>query len=401
MKKILLAVLVFITTTFVLTTNNKVYAEEIDSKDDVVLLYLEAPEGWDSPNVWSWNEAGENAFGTLGWPGKKMIKDTNNSGWFYLYVPATMEKVIISNGDKQTEAFDIDGKNVWITVGADPTDETKLLASLSETQATTGNLPEYVATIYILALVPIDWDSASLWAWTHPAGVNAFPDATWPGVEMKLLDDEWFILEVPAVANRVIVTNNAKTDALQTIDIDLLGGDNYIVVGEANAEGKFAVEIYKEKPIIIEDGVTINVTVPSTWTAPNAWAWSHPDGTNLYPAWPGEALTFNETSSTWTLIVPTWVNKVIINNEIDGTVVQTVDIDLPTEGEEFNLLIKEANAEGKYEFEINVAGNETPVEPVDPEDPENDLTWLYISLGVLAALGVAVAVFLVMKKKRA
>src|SRR5690606_26324750 len=150
--------------------------------------------------------------------------------------------------------------------------------------------------------VPIEWDDAAIWAWTHPAGTNVFPDAAWPGTAMDLLSDGWFRIEVPAAANRVIINDNNSVAAnvVQTADIDLIAGNNYIVVGEANIDGKFEVEVFSEKPVIIEDALTFHVTVPEGWDAPHAWAWSHPDGTNAFAAWPGDPLTFDEASDTWT-----------------------------------------------------------------------------------------------------
>lgn len=419
MKKIMLSVLVMLLVSFfAFATSPQSYAL---TDEEVAILYVEAPEGWESPHVWTWNESGDNAYGLLGWPGKAMLADENNPGWFYLYVPVTMEQVIVNNGltddnAKQTEAFAISGENVWVTIALDDVDPAKLIGTPSTTQATTGDLPLFVDTVYIFALVPIDWDDAAIWAWTHPAGTNVFPDASWPGTAMELQSDGWFRVEIPAVANRVIINDNNEVaaDVVQTVDIDLLGGNNYIVVGDAGDDGKFAFEIYDEKPVIIEDGFTIHVSVPDAWTAPNAWAWSHPDGTNLYAAWPGDPLTYDESSDTWTLVVPNWVNRVIINNDIEGTVYQTVDIDLPTEGEEFNLVIGEAGDDGKYAFEISVVNNETPEEPEEPEtpeepedpqdpEPESNQATLWIILGSVAGVAAigGVAVFLILKKRSA
>lgn len=399
MKKIMYGILIFLMMFLFVSNNQKTYAL---SNDEVVLIYVEAPEGWDTPHLWTWNEAGDSAFAILGWPGKAMIKDENNDGWFYLYVPKTMETAIINNGltnddAKQTEAFDLEKTNMWVVIALD---DGKLVATTSTVKATAGDLPVFVDTIYIFALVPIDWDVAGVWAWTHPSGTNAIPGSEWPGTKMILQSDGWFILEVPAVANRVII-NNFKTEGQeQTIDIDLLEGNNYVVVGEL-VDDKYNAETYNEKPIIIEEGITFYVTVPENWDAPNAWAWSHPDGTNLYPSWPGEKLTYNANEGVWVLVVPTWVNRVIINNEVDGNVVQTVDIAFPEGGEEYELKITEADLDGKYGFEVNIK-DETGSGDIDPE-PSDDKPispWLWIGIGAAVLVIAAGTVLIFIKRKK-
>lgn len=396
------------------------------ASEEVVLLYVEAPEGWESPHLWTWNEAGTSAYSILGWPGKAMIEDPANEGWFYLYVPKTMETGIISNAlegedQAQTEGFDYLEGNMWVTIA--PDGDGKLIATPSTTKATTGELPEFIDTIYVFALVPIDWDAASIWAWSHPDGTNVIPGSAWPGTAMDLQSDGWFMLEIPAAANRVIITDGAATAAQQTVDIDLVEGNNYIVVGEKGAE-KFAAEAFAEKPIIIEEGLTIYVTVPAAWDAPHAWAWAHPEGTGLYPTWPGEPLTYDEEAKAWVLIVPDWVNRIIINNNVDGTVVQTGDIDIPAEGEEFELTVGEVGSDGKYSFQIVAKGGTIPgtsepgtsepgtsqpgtSEPgtSEPGTSDNDKKlspWAYVGIGagVLVVIGIVVGVVLFLKKRK-
>ena len=80
MRKIFMALLMIISIGFLaLSAVPSTYAL---TDEEVVLLYVEAPEGWDTPHVWTWNEAGDNAYSVLGWPGKAMLEDENNEGWF-------------------------------------------------------------------------------------------------------------------------------------------------------------------------------------------------------------------------------------------------------------------------------------------------------------------------------
>lgn len=407
MKKFLLSILVLLAGLLLVVNTQTTYAL---TDDDVLLIYVEAPEGWDTPHLWTWNDDGDSAFAILGWPGKAMIADANNDGWFYLYVPNNMESAIINNGltdenAKQTEAFDLETEDMWTTIALV---SDKFEATTSTVKATSGNLPVFVDTIYVFALVPIDWDFAGIWAWTHPAGTNVIEGSSWPGTKMTLKDDGWFMIEIPAAANRVIINDFAASNTKQTIDIDLLTGNNYIVVGDL-VDNAYEAETFTEKPIIIEDGLTVYVTVPTNWSSPHAWAWSHPDGTNLYPAWPGEELTYDEENSVWVLVVPNWVNRIIINNSIDGTVVQTVDIDLP-EGEEFDLTVTEADGTGKYGFEISARSDVEPENPDPTPDPTPDpdptpsednpkSPWLWIGIGAGVLLMGAGVTFLILRKR--
>jgi hypothetical protein len=70
----------------------------------------------------------------------------------------------------------------------------------------------------------------------------------------------------------------------------------------------------------VNDTVTIRAYVPEYWGAPNIWAWSAADGTNVFEAWRGQAVV--QDGDWYELEVPAWVNSVIIN---DGTT-QTSDI---------------------------------------------------------------------------
>ena len=76
------------------------------------------------------------------------------------------------------------------------------------------------------------------------------------------------------------------------------------------------------------------------------WAWSAPDGTNAFAAWPGEALT--EAEDGWyTIQVPGWINSVIINGN-EGSV-QTSDLSVEPGSELWITVTDAENAEVAYE----------------------------------------------------
>ena len=407
MKKILqlcLGVFLLVASLLLISQHQVAAAEE----PSMVLIYVEAPETWEDLHVWTWNSNGDSAFANLGWPGKKMIADIQNPGWYYLYVPATMENVIINAhaGSVQTEAFPISGQNVWVTITETTVDDaTIFVATTSTTKATAGDLPVYIPTKYVYAYVPIDWDTAGIWAWEHPAGINVFP--SWPGQEMMLLSDGWFRVEIPQSANRVII-NDMGSPAIQTVDIDVPTTDIYIVLTEANQDGKFDAELFDEKPIFLEDAFIVYITVPEGWTTPHVWAWSHPDGTNMFPSWPGEALTYDAEAEAYKLIVPNWVNRIIINNGIVGEgAQQTVDTIL-LENQTTYLQVGTAGDDGKYSTIVTYDEepvDEEPVdeepideEPTDEDEPENH-TLVIVLVSVLGAAALGGSLYYFLKKR--
>lgn len=75
---------------------------------------------------------------------------------------------------------------------------------------------------------------------------------------------------------------------------------------------------------------------------PCLWAWSAPDGTNAFAAWPGEEMKAGE-DGWYSIKVPVWVNSIIVNAN-EGSV-QTEDISIdPAE-----LWVTVA-ADGSYDF---------------------------------------------------
>lgn len=276
----------------------------------MIAVYAQVPEGWTYPCVWSWNEAGENAFEA--WPGDMMIPDANNPGWYYLHVPAGMEQVIINanDGSVQTDAVAINKQAAWITVKEDKS------AEVSFEQKTEGEPPAYSERYTVWAKVDAGWEAPCIWAWADPAGTNAF--AAWPGYAMKANENGWYCAMIPAWCNSVII--NANGGSVQTADIkELDPADLWISV---NADATFDVT-YEDPTAPKAADITVYAKVPAGWENPCLWAWSHPDGTNAFSAWPGEPLTAGE-DGWYAITVPGWINSVIVN--ANGGAVQTSDL---------------------------------------------------------------------------
>lgn len=303
-----------------------------NKEEGQIYVYAKVPSDWNYPCIWAWDVNGVSAFAS--WPGEMMEPDPANEGWYYLYLPSSMNSIIVNanDGSVQTADYQIEG-NSWVIVNADGS------ATVSKAKMTTGDVPEYTERFTLYAQVDDDWVSPSVWAWEDPSGKNAF--AAWPGRTMKPSNNGWYSAKVPVWCNSIIV--NANDGTVQTVDIkDLDPADMWICV---KGDGSF--ELTYEDPTIpkVED-ITVFVKVPSDWDNPCVWAWSHPDGTNAFVSWPGEAL--NKGSDGWfELDVPGWINSIIINGNSGS--IQTSDLRVDTGKDLYITVVDSDNVELSYE----------------------------------------------------
>jgi len=102
-------------------------------------------------------------------------------------------------------------------------------------------------------------------------------------------------------------------------------------------------------PVSAEEEFTVHAKAPAEWTTPGLWAWSAPDGTNVFSAWPGQTLTPDPDNAGWFYYsVPTWTNSIIINDNGAGS--QTVDVTV--ESKELWITVTEAGDDGKYAADV-------------------------------------------------
>ena len=101
--------------------------------------------------------------------------------------------------------------------------------------------------------------------------------------------------------------------------------DCWITVTDAdNAEVTYDKQTTGETPEYVEK-FAIHAKVDAGWENPCLWAWSAPDGTNAFEAWPGMEMK-QDDNGWYTAKAPIWVNSVIINAN-EGSV-QTDDISI-------------------------------------------------------------------------
>lgn len=98
-------------------------------------------------------------------------------------------------------------------------------------------------TTTVHAYVPSDWAKPNVYGWTDPDG-----NPNWPGTAMTQEDGQWYTGTIDIVNNRVIINND--TGSPQTVDLEMDAGfeEIWVVVGTADAEGKFSGTVYYEKP---------------------------------------------------------------------------------------------------------------------------------------------------------
>lgn len=315
---------------------------------EMVPVVVKVPEGWDAPHVWAWADDGTNAFAA--WPGEEM--EALAEGWYYVYVPGFVQNIIVNanqgtDAGVQTDGIVVEaGKEVWITVAEDKT------AAVSYEAQLRGEIPAYVEKFVVHAYVPLSWKTVNMWAWSAPDGINAFE--SWPGQAMTEGENGWFTGKAPTWINSLIVNGNEGT--VQTADISVEGKELWLTVYE-----DLTYDLSYEDPNKAVDDITVHAQVPADWADPCCWAWSAPDGTNAFTAWPGEALTLD--GDWYTIQVPGWINSVIINGNAGS--VQTTDLSVEAGKDIWIVVTDPENAAVTYE---------EPVAPAVPEETEAPVT---------------------------
>lgn len=218
--------------------------------------------------------------------------------------------------------------------------------------------------------VPDDWQNPCVWAWDED-GNNAFE--AWPGEECEATpaNEGWYYVWVPDWANHVIV--NANAGEVQTGELVLDGKDAWITVSDAdNAEISYDAQTTGDTPEYTEKFL-IHAKVDDSWENPNLWAWSAPDGTNAFEAWPGKAMTAGE-DGWYTAKAPTWVNSIIIN--VNNGDVQTEDLSIDP-AEIWVTVAEDGTADFSYTDPEKAEIPNVTVHVKAPSDWENPNLWAW------------------------
>lgn len=149
-----------------------------------------------------------------------------------------------------------------------------------------------------------------------------------------------------------------------------------------------------------DDTFTVHAKAPDAWTTPGLWAWSAPDGTNVFAAWPGQPLTADEANSGWFYYeIPTWANSIIINEGVDGGG-QTADVSIEskelwiTVADDFSTTVV---YEAPADFVAEEAVTSTAADTADvPKTGAVSLAGAWLGAALVSGMG---AVVLKRKKK--
>lgn len=223
----------------------------------------------------------------------------------------------------------------------------------------------------VVVKVPEGWDAPHAWAWADD-GTNAF--AAWPGEEMEPLAEGWYYIYVPGFVQNVIVNANQGTDAAVQTDGIVVEASKEVwitVAEDATASASYEAQLRGEIPAYVEKFV-VHTYVPLSWKTVNLWAWSAPDGTNAFEAWPGAEMTEGE-DGWFTGKVPTWVNSLIVNGN-EGSV-QTEDISIEAK-ELWITVYEDLTYELSYEDPNKAVDNITVYAQV-PADWEAPCCWAW------------------------
>ena len=204
-----------------------------------------------------------------------------------------------------------------------------------EKEAQENEIPadqESAVMIPVVAQVPSDWEEPCIWAWADD-GTNAF-DA-WPGEPMEALEEGWYYTYVPEFVQNIIVNANEGTVQIDAAAVEagkpvwITVADDLTVLVSYDALTEGEIPEYVKRFIV-------HAYVPLSWKTADLWAWSAPDGTNAFDAWPGLSLKENE-NGWFTGRAPVWVNSIIISGN-DGAI-QTEDVAI--EGQELWITVYE------------------------------------------------------------
>lgn len=176
--------------------------------------------------------------------------------------------------------------------------------------------------IAVYVQVPDDWSEPCLWAWDDD-GTNAFE--AWPGGEMEAdtNNEGWYYCWIPKDTTNIIV--NANAGEVQTGEQKIESKNTWITVTDPESVTvSYDAQTEGEIPEYVEK-FQVHAKVSDTWSDVCLWAWSAPDGTNAFEAWPGKAMKADE-DGWYTASVPIWVNSIIVNG--NGGDVQTEDLSI-------------------------------------------------------------------------
>ena len=153
------------------------------------MVYVKKPENWSELNLYYWNTSPANQ--SVDWPGVAMTNLGDN--WFAFQLPQGVNAtnlIINDNSSNQTQDLYLEGNGCY-----------DINAALWSTDCTLPGLKLYFKK-------PVEWtDNINMYYW-NAEGVE---NASWPGVLMEQLNDDWFFYQMPdGVRSLNLIFNDAS-----------------------------------------------------------------------------------------------------------------------------------------------------------------------------------------------
>lgn len=180
-----------------------------------------------------------------------------------------------------------------------------------------------------------DWSICNIYWW------NSASDPQWPGVAMEQDAEGIWYYDLPAGVKDVIFNNKVGDQGVQTGNLTVPddGKNQYNLATSGWSE-------YGEKPKV--ENKTVTAVVPADWTEAYLYVWIG-NGEIHAKDWPGELMTPGE-DGTYSLTVPARYENAIITAGEQGP--QTVDVPIKNYQNDLKIILKETNAEEKFEVEV-------------------------------------------------
>lgn len=216
--------------------------------------------------------------------------------------------------------------------------------------------------------VPADWTKVNCYYWCDLAvGVQGdgseidFEEhvGMWPGLPMTLVDEAEHIygFRIPKYTNMIIFNNNGTP---QTVDLELVSSNFYILNESAGGDGKFTVakydtytdpnntklNQYPSKDVVVEyEYRTIYAQLPAAWTEAKICFWDTTEGT-----WPEYANleVVDATNHIYKFTLPTIVKSIILNG---GENLDTKELVLEKDKDYFIVTDQNTVTYGTYQTE--------------------------------------------------
>lgn len=407
--------------------------------NDTVTVHAYVPNDWTDVRVWAWDDNDNNASST-DWPGD-LVMTKGDDGWYTVEIPQGFPNMLVNANGGISKTNDINGvdtsKDVWIVVGAGGSHE------VFDSKPANTTLPEQKPSepvkIDSLGIVGENVPGLQNWIVEDAAGdmtkesakvyskVIAFTAGT--STQFKFAANHTWDVNFGGAAEGVTVKPGTSVDLVPTGQNLALSVDKdcslKFTVTLTNSGATLKVEEIEEQPgtqpenpgTTVPDGemITVYARVPADWTTVLLWAWDDNDN-NVVPGaeWPGTLAMTKGEDDWYSVQIPLGFTNMLVTN---GEGAQSADLKGLEAGKDIYIdaLTDLRNPTAYYE-KVEIKEPEPIVPPTGPSRPPvvstepagtgeaktpADNTVLFSVIGSVIVIGIAAAVYFILKKKQA